>query len=85
MYAEYGSIQDARQAFSKWGKMSDARQLFDEMPERNSVAWNAMIAGYAQHGQSEQALELFFQMLKDTVSRSGGLNKEVIGLGNAHS
>lgn len=53
--------------YAKCGKMMDARQLFDEIPERNSVAWNAMIAGYTQHGQSEQALELFYQMRKDGV------------------
>lgn len=53
--------------YAKCGKMSDARQVFDEMPERNLVAWNAVTAGYAQHSQSEQALELFYQMRTDGV------------------
>ena len=53
MYAKYDNILDAGQVFAKYWKMFDARQLFDEMLEWNLVAWNAMITGYAQHGQSE--------------------------------
>ncbi|GLJ19038.1 hypothetical protein SUGI_0341800 [Cryptomeria japonica] len=32
------------------------------MPERNVVAWNAMIKGYAQHGRGNETIQLFEQM-----------------------
>lgn len=32
---------------AKCGNVGFARELFDEMPQRNPVAWNDMIAGYA--------------------------------------
>ncbi|KAK1549179.1 hypothetical protein Q3G72_020963 [Acer saccharum] len=38
-------------------------ELFDEMPKRNLVAWNSMIAGYNQYGQAEEALGVFSIML----------------------
>ncbi|KAH9310531.1 hypothetical protein KI387_025566, partial [Taxus chinensis] len=39
-----------------------ALRLFKEMPQRDVVSWTAMIAGYAQHGFAEKALETFKQM-----------------------
>eukprot|EP01018_Ginkgo_biloba_P028154 Gb_09702 [translate_table: standard] len=48
MYAKCGSI--------------DACQVFNKMSERDVVTWNAMMAGYAQHGYGKEALQLFEQM-----------------------
>ncbi|XP_059644931.1 pentatricopeptide repeat-containing protein At1g08070, chloroplastic-like [Cornus florida] len=45
--------------YVKCGAVDEARQVFDRMPERDLVAWSAMIAGYAQNGRSSEALELF--------------------------
>lgn len=42
--------------------MEDARQVFDKMSDRDAVAWNAMIADYAQNGHGDQAVGLFHQM-----------------------
>ncbi|XP_054785916.1 pentatricopeptide repeat-containing protein At2g36980, mitochondrial-like [Prosopis cineraria] len=44
------------------GRISHARKLFDEMPIRDSVAWNAMISGYSQLGLYHEALSLFGDM-----------------------
>lgn len=44
--------------------LGDARWVFDEMPERNVVAWTAMISAYAQRGNFSEALSLFVQMLR---------------------
>lgn len=44
------------------GDIVFARKMFDEMLHRDLVAWNAMIAGYAQRGESREALSLFNQM-----------------------
>lgn len=32
------------------------------MPERNVVAWNAMVAGYVQNGKTRDAYEVFCRM-----------------------
>ncbi|XP_057873560.2 pentatricopeptide repeat-containing protein At4g21065 [Cryptomeria japonica] len=48
--------------YVKCGSIHQAREVFDNMPERNVVSWNTMIAGYAQHGYVEKVLETFKQM-----------------------
>eukprot|EP01018_Ginkgo_biloba_P001986 Gb_13633 [translate_table: standard] len=53
--------------YTKCGSIDDARKQFDQMPERNSVSWNAMVAGYAQHSCGEEALNLFRQMQGEGV------------------
>eukprot|EP01018_Ginkgo_biloba_P016955 Gb_16898 [translate_table: standard] len=49
--------------YAKCGRIENARQLFDKMPKRNTVSWNVMIAGCAQHGRGKEALQIFEQML----------------------
>ena len=53
--------------YSKSGRVEKARQLFDvnQAEERDQVTWNAMIAGYMQHGQTEEALYLVRKMISD--------------------
>ncbi|KAH0972482.1 hypothetical protein GBA52_024638 [Prunus armeniaca] len=43
-----------------------ARMMFDSVApkKRNVVTWTVMIGGYAQHGEANEALELFYQMLR---------------------
>eukprot|EP01018_Ginkgo_biloba_P018482 Gb_07217 [translate_table: standard] len=48
--------------YAKCGSIDIARRLFDNMPQRNAVSWNAIIAGYGMHGHGEEALALFSQM-----------------------
>ncbi|MQL83854.1 hypothetical protein Taro_016347 [Colocasia esculenta] len=50
--------------YSKCGNLWAASQIFRRMPERNTVSFNSMIAGYAQHGLGDEALVLFREMLK---------------------
>ncbi|CAL9005843.1 unnamed protein product [Prunus brigantina] len=49
-------------ACARCGDVGFPRELFDEMPQRDPIAWNAMIAGYAQCGKSREALNLFHLM-----------------------
>ncbi|KAI5056088.1 hypothetical protein GOP47_0029609 [Adiantum capillus-veneris] len=48
--------------YGKCGSLGDAWKLFSIIPQRTSVSWNAMIAGYAQDGCVERVLFLFKQM-----------------------
>eukprot|EP01018_Ginkgo_biloba_P030407 Gb_26154 [translate_table: standard] len=48
--------------YTKCGSTRIARQVFDQMPDRDVVSWNTMIAGYAQNGDANEALKLFAQM-----------------------
>ncbi|CAN6469276.1 unnamed protein product [Victoria cruziana] len=45
--------------YVKTSRIDDARQVFDELPKRDVVSWNVLIAGYAQCGRSIDALMMF--------------------------
>ncbi|CAN6458540.1 unnamed protein product [Victoria cruziana] len=45
--------------YSKCGSMSSARKVFDRMSGKNVISWTAMVAGYSQNGQADEALEVF--------------------------
>ncbi|KAI4295549.1 hypothetical protein L6164_035586 [Bauhinia variegata] len=50
------------------GKMDMAFNLFWKNPELNdTVSWNTLIAGYAQHGYVEDSLALFVRMAENGV------------------
>lgn len=48
--------------YCKCGCIREAQWVFDEMPEKTVVGWNTIIAGYALHGYSEEALDLYYEM-----------------------
>ncbi|CAN6170530.1 unnamed protein product [Urochloa humidicola] len=54
MYCKCGCLEDAVAAFDA---LND-----DEDKDMDIVVWNAMINGYAMHGQSRKALEMFSQL-----------------------
>lgn len=54
-------------AYSKSGSMTDAREVFDKMPSRDIVSWNKIIAGYAQNGLGQTAVEFAYQMQEQDV------------------
>eukprot|EP01018_Ginkgo_biloba_P025296 Gb_38992 [translate_table: standard] len=45
--------------YVKCGSLDFARQLFDRMYERDTLCWNAMVAGYAENGLACEALTCF--------------------------
>lgn len=49
--------------YAKCGKMELANSAFISMPEKNSVAWNALLSGYAEV-DGEKVLKLFRRMAK---------------------
>eukprot|EP01018_Ginkgo_biloba_P025605 Gb_06568 [translate_table: standard] len=54
--------------YVKCGSIEKARELFDKMHQRNTVSWNAMIGGYAMHGDAKEALKLFEQMQRSGMN-----------------
>ncbi|XP_027359144.1 putative pentatricopeptide repeat-containing protein At1g68930 [Abrus precatorius] len=75
--------------YSKTGLISCARQTFDEMPEKNVVMYNTMIARLMQCGRIEDSRQLFYEMCKkDSISwtamitgfSQNGLSREAIDL-----
>ncbi|PNX99107.1 pentatricopeptide repeat-containing protein chloroplastic-like [Trifolium pratense] len=48
--------------YGKCGAFEDAEKVFDDMPEKNVIAWNSMIAAYAQSGMNMEAVGLFKKM-----------------------
>ncbi|WOH10450.1 hypothetical protein DCAR_0729919 [Daucus carota subsp. sativus] len=45
--------------YAECGGLEFARKVFDEMPERNVVAWNAMVNGFCRGGELKGAEEVF--------------------------
>ncbi|XP_075484568.1 pentatricopeptide repeat-containing protein At5g13270, chloroplastic-like [Primulina tabacum] len=48
--------------YAKCGRMDDGHQVFEMMDEPDTVAWTALIAGCAYHGDALEALSLFGRM-----------------------
>ena len=48
--------------YCKCGILDLARRVFDQIENKDIVAWNTMITGYAQNCCEEEAIELFYQM-----------------------
>ncbi|XWS35050.1 hypothetical protein CRYUN_Cryun21dG0092900 [Craigia yunnanensis] len=50
--------------YSKCGDVNSARFLFDCMSNRTCVSWTVMISGYAEKGNMDEAMTLFYSMEK---------------------
>ncbi|KAH7366040.1 hypothetical protein KP509_18G060200 [Ceratopteris richardii] len=48
--------------YAKFGMLSQAQEVFDRLPLHDVVSWTALIAGYTEHSQEEEALECFRKM-----------------------
>ncbi|XP_072966254.1 pentatricopeptide repeat-containing protein At1g03540-like [Typha angustifolia] len=51
--------------YAKCGLIDYAYRVFLRISVRNSITWNAMICGFAQNGEGQQAIELFNQMVRE--------------------
>eukprot|EP01018_Ginkgo_biloba_P030410 Gb_26158 [translate_table: standard] len=58
--------------YAKCGSLEFAHNVFDKMSQRNVVTWNALIAGYIQNGNCEEAVKLFHEM------QVGGVKQNVV-------
>ncbi|KAJ0965745.1 hypothetical protein J5N97_026883 [Dioscorea zingiberensis] len=54
--------------YNKCGDANSARSIFNEMNERNTVTWCAMMGGYGVQGDSADSIALFSKMLEEKLS-----------------
>lgn len=55
--------------YAKCGNIERAKYVFDILgPEKDVMAWSAMISALAMHGRAEECLELFARMINNGVS-----------------
>lgn len=50
--------------YSRCGDIDEAVEVFGEMQERDVSSYNSMIEGLAMHGKSNEAVEMFWTMIK---------------------
>ncbi|OIT30072.1 PREDICTED: pentatricopeptide repeat-containing protein At3g26782, mitochondrial [Nicotiana attenuata] len=72
-------------AYAKCGEVDLSRKMFDVMPEKDIISWNSMIAVYAQHGLSSQALEIFRSLAWDREVDYNAVTLSAVLLACAHS
>lgn len=53
--------------YIKCGDLVKAKQIFDRFTTRDTVMWNSIITGYAQHGLGEEALQVFHEMFTSGI------------------
>lgn len=58
--------------YSKCGSIKDASKIFDVAENEDIVSWTAMINGYAEHGCSQKAIDLFVKI------HTGGLKPDSV-------
>ncbi|KAL8112685.1 hypothetical protein AgCh_020122 [Apium graveolens] len=58
--------------YAKCGRVEDAMKVFECMPERNSVSWNALIAGYVELGDRVNSFRLLNCMKRERTSVDDG-------------
>ncbi|CAM9001781.1 unnamed protein product [Rhodiola kirilowii] len=56
--------------YCKCGSLEDARTVFDKIIKKDIVAWNSMLTGYAMHGYSKEAFNLFNKMRRMRIRPS---------------
>ncbi|PRQ41568.1 putative tetratricopeptide-like helical domain-containing protein [Rosa chinensis] len=56
--------------YGKCGCLDIAKEIFEQVPRKNVIAWNSMIAAYSVTGDSESCIDLFRRMTDEGTSPS---------------
>lgn len=70
--------------YSKCGDMDYASRVFRSISEPDTVAWTAIVAGYAYHGIASEALR-YFRKMQDSGSRPNGVTFVAVLTACSHS
>ncbi|KAK4489464.1 hypothetical protein RD792_005273 [Penstemon davidsonii] len=55
--------------YCKCGSIEKAIMVFQEMKDKDSVSWTSAICGLAMNGESNRAINLFFQMIREASDK----------------
>ncbi|KAL5993193.1 hypothetical protein ACLOJK_014116 [Asimina triloba] len=53
--------------YSRCGSMDEAKKIFHDMPMRDIISYNSLIAGFAANGYGYEALELISKMQEEAI------------------
>ncbi|PKA65174.1 Pentatricopeptide repeat-containing protein [Apostasia shenzhenica] len=53
--------------YAKCGNIQKALRIFDEMHQKDVISWNSMIVGLAYNGVAENAIKLYYKMIKEKL------------------
>ncbi|KAK9125115.1 hypothetical protein Scep_013961 [Stephania cephalantha] len=67
--------------YGEMGKLSDALRVFDEMPERDLVAWNALISCCCKYGMGGMGFRVFRRLFAEGVGADEFTYATVLNLG----
>ncbi|XP_018715130.2 pentatricopeptide repeat-containing protein At5g13270, chloroplastic [Eucalyptus grandis] len=70
--------------YSKCGNMDYASRVFKSISEPDTIAWTAIIAGYAYHGIASEALR-YFRKMQDSGARPNGVTLVAVLTACSHS
>ena len=59
--------------YAKCGNLMKAQEVFDDLPVHDIVSWTVLIAGYARHDHSEEALNQYDRMQQDGFSGNNAI------------
>ncbi|XP_057771716.1 pentatricopeptide repeat-containing protein At3g09040, mitochondrial isoform X1 [Salvia miltiorrhiza] len=54
--------------YAKCGALLNARKLFEQIKNRDNVSWNAIIVGYVQEEEQEEAFRMFRWMMSEGIA-----------------
>ncbi|KAL2331936.1 hypothetical protein Fmac_019517 [Flemingia macrophylla] len=54
-------------AYVKLGNFNDAVKVFELIEAKDVIAWSAMLAGYAQAGETEEAAKIFHRLTREGI------------------
>ena len=53
--------------FAKFGDIEGSNHVFREIPEKDLVSWNAMVFAFGLHGEPNQAVKFYNEMMMTRV------------------
>lgn len=73
------------EAYAKCDEVGLSKKVFDGMKEKDDISWNSMIAVCAQQGLSEDAMNLFHDMVRDESVCHNAVTLSSVLIACAHS